>query len=249
MKKLGIFLGMTFMVSLHAEPIKKVDPNTIKALDRMGTYLRSLNEYHLTSHFTFDLVLKDHQKIQLPGTLSYLVKKPNNFIAQLNTGEKKRDFIYDGKTFTIFDPVKGFFAQVSAPKTIDEFLGHIESKYGIELPMRDLITWGQDASKNKLITSAMLVTEEKLNDEVLEHYAVRQGDIDWQIWIAKGDKPLPRKMVISFNNDPARPQFSSNISWSKLGKQNFAFNAPKGSYKIDLRPIKEEMMMQQEGTK
>jgi hypothetical protein len=249
MKRLLFFIGLTFMVSLHAKETKNIDPTSLKALNDMGIYLRSLTEYRLSADFTFDVVLQDDQKIQVPGNLDYRVKRPNNIIAQLKTNFRKRDFIYDGKTFTIFDPEKGFFAQTEAPDTTVGLLDKLESKYGIELPLRDLIEWGMDVEKNKLITSVMRVSKDKIDNELTDHYAIRQGDVDWQIWVARGAKPLPRKMIISYNNDSARPQFSSHLVWSKLGKQDFTFKAPKGSYQIDLRPLKEEMMMQQEGNK
>ena len=41
----------------------------------------------------------------------------------------------------------------------------------------------------------------------------RQGKIDWQIWITAGNKPLPRKIVITNRGDEARPQSVSLIDW------------------------------------
>ena len=28
-----------------------------------------------------------------------------------------------------------------------------------------------------------------------DHYAFREADVDWEVWIQKGDQPLPRKLV------------------------------------------------------
>jgi hypothetical protein len=53
-----------------------------------------------------------------------------------------------------------------------------------------------------------------IDDELCDHYAFRQGKADWQIWIAAGSKPLPRKLVITSRTDEARPQSVHMIDWN-----------------------------------
>ena len=53
-----------------------------------------------------------------------------------------------------------------------------------------------------------------VGDDLCDHYAFRQGKIDWQIWITAGGKPLPRKIVITNRADEARPQSVSLIDWN-----------------------------------
>ena len=52
-----------------------------------------------------------------------------------------------------------------------------------------------------------------VGDDLCNHYALRQGNFDWQIWITAGSKPLPRKLVITNRGDEARPQSVSLIDW------------------------------------
>ena len=65
-----------------------------------------------------------------------------------------------------------------------------------------------------------------------DHYAFRQGQIDWQIWITTGSKPLPRKIVITNRADEARPQSVSLIDWNlkpTFKDAVFKFTPPKGA--------------------
>ena len=47
-----------------------------------------------------------------------------------------------------------------------------------------------------------------------DHYAFRQGDVDWQIWIERGERPLPRKLVITTREEVGQPQYSAELTWN-----------------------------------
>lgn len=77
--------------------------------------------------------------------------------------------------------------------------------------------------------------------DLCDHYAFRQANADWQIWIMAGNKPLPRKVVITNRGDEARPQSVSLIDWNlKPGFKDsvFKFTPPKGASRIEIVPVK-----------
>jgi hypothetical protein len=61
--------------------------------------------------------------------------------------------------------------------------------------------------------------------------------VDWQIWIEDGDKPLPKKFVITTKWMTGAPQFTVLVkSWNlspKLTEDLFTFVPPKGAQRID----------------
>ena len=63
----------------------------------------------------------------------------------------------------------------------------------------------------------------------------RQPGLDWQVWIQQGDYPLPRKLVITTTTDPARPRYTSVITWNlapSFDDAAFTFEPPKDAKKI-----------------
>jgi len=73
-----------------------------------------------------------------------------------------------------------------------------------------------------------------------QHYAFRQEGADWQVWIQKGDFPLPRKLVITTTDDPARPQHTAVYLWNLAPSVNdaaFTFTPPSGARKIVLADV------------
>ena len=73
-----------------------------------------------------------------------------------------------------------------------------------------------------------------------DHYAFREAEVDWQIWIAQGDSPVPRKIVITDRTDPSSPQYTATLSWNfrpAFDAQTFAFQAPAGALPIRLTAL------------
>ena len=46
-----------------------------------------------------------------------------------------------------------------------------------------------------------------------DHYAFAGPGLSWEVWIQRGDTPLPRKMRIITVDDPAKPTFTANLTW------------------------------------
>jgi hypothetical protein len=80
-----------------------------------------------------------------------------------------------------------------------------------------------------------------IDNDLCDHYAFRQGKIDWQIWITAGSKPLPRKIVIMNRGDEARPQSVSLLEWNlkpTFKESAFRFAPPTGATLVEIVPQK-----------
>ena len=117
----------------------------------------------------------------------------------------------------------------------------LEKTYGLDMPLADLFYWGTDQDGTAQIKSGELVGTSNVNGVACDHYAVRQADIDWEIWIEQGARPLPRKVVITTITDPTRPQHMMTLDWdlnAKLGDDQFAFTPPSNIVRIAFEQVK-----------
>ena len=149
--------------------------------------------------------------------------------------------VYDGKTVTLCTPAQKYYSTVEFAGTIGELIDRLEERYGVEVPLSDLFLWGTPAAPLDKIESAMNAGQDFIDKDLCDHYAFRQGKIDWQIWITTGSKPLPRKVVITNRADEARPQSVSLIDWNlkpTFKDSVFKFTPPKGATKIEIVPRK-----------
>ncbi len=68
-----------------------------------------------------------------------------------------------------------------------------------------------------------------------------QDTIDWETWIESGDKPLPRKLVITYKQQPGSPRFVATIRNWKLSPTFkpgfFEFKPPAKAEQIEMLPV------------
>ena len=186
---------------------------------------------------SLDVVTNNGQRIQLDGATTYKIRRPG-FVIDYVSDVKSRRFLYDGKTFTVYSPKLGYYATVPAPGTNKEVLDTIYNKFGISLPLEDLFRWGSGAEdRAKALQSAYKVGTATIDGAETDHYAFREADVDWEVWIQQGDQPFPRKIVIVDRNDPARPTFVSRLRWTlnpAFTDADFTFVPDSNAKKIQL---------------
>ncbi len=218
-----------------------VDPASIQALKDMGAFLQTLKRFHVATEVTGERVLGDGQKLQHSATAKLDVERPNKIRALMQSARSVREIIYDGKTVTLYTPAQKYYSTVEFTETIGGLIAKLEERYAVELPLSDLFLFGTPAAPLDKIESAMNAGQDFIDDELCDHYAFRKGKIDWQIWIATGSKPLPRKIVITNRADEARPQSVTLIDWNlkpTFKDAVFKFTPPKGATKIEIVPRK-----------
>jgi len=240
-----LFLGASG-APLSAQAVEEVvvveevavrDPQTMAALDKMGAALRKLQSFAVRVDTTEERVLTTGQKIQFGGSAEFKVQRPNRLRVDRINDRQARSLYFDGKTVTIYSPVLGFYGSAPAPGTIRETVAAVAEKYNIETPLADLFAWGEDPAQAAKVTSAFYVGAETVRGIACDQYAMRQADVDWQVWIRQKGEALPCKLVITSTDDPSMPQYSAVFTWipqQAHAASVFTFVPPKGSKKIVL---------------
>jgi hypothetical protein len=218
-----------------------VDPASIQALKDMGAYLQTLDRFQATTSLTGERVLKDGQKLMHMASATVDAQRPNKLRARMWSARSERELVYDGKTVTLYVPAQKYYSSVEFSEPVSALVDRLEERYGVEIPMADLFTWGTPAAPVDAIESAMNAGQDFVAGTLCDHYAFRQGGFDWQIWIASGAQPLPHKVVITNLGDEARPQSVSVIDWNlkpAFNESTFRFTPPKGATRIEIVPVK-----------
>jgi len=244
-RSIGVVLGLVFglAASSRAQAVTPrpeqaalaVEPAALAALNAMGAYLRTLQAFQVRAATTTEDVLDDGQKVQYAAVTDLLARVPDRFRAEVSSDLQHRMYFYDGKSFTLFGQLVGFYATIPAPPTLGALADRLDEDYDIEIPLVDLFRWGGPQSSVAAITSASDIGPSEVEGTTCEHYAFRQPGLDWQIWIQQGDYPLPRKLVITTLTDEARPQSSTVYTWNLAPSFNdaaFVFDPPADARRI-----------------
>ena len=95
----------------------------------------------------------------------------------------------------------------------------------------------------KGLKHALYVGEGLVRGVKCHHLAFDKDDIQWQIWIDAGEKPLIRKLLINQKKLPAEPQWTAYLTdWNfspQLSDNLFAFTPPEKATKTKFVSLKE----------
>jgi hypothetical protein len=218
-------------------PETRKDPRALEALDRMGAHLRSLKWFSLRADTTTDEVLLNGQKLQFGGTAVYRYGGPERLRIELRSDRLHRDVVFDGRTMTLSAPRMKLYATVPAPTTVGELVQAAGRDYGIELPLADLFLWGTPRSGAEDLASAEFIGPSRIAGQRCDHYAFRQPEVDWQLWIRSDGAPLPCKLVITTLTEPEQPQYTALLTWdlkTRPSAASFRFQPAPDARRIDL---------------
>jgi hypothetical protein len=235
----GLMLGSSGSSVAEAKPAATtpaIDPDAIAALPRMGAFLREQQKFAVRANVTTDDLLPSGQKVQMVGTIELMVRRPDRLRADVRGDRRDEHLYYDGKTFTIYGERVGYYASFQAPATLAELKDVTEKRYGIDLPLADLFYWGTEHDGTSDITAATKVGVSTVEGTACDHFAFRQKDVDWELWIEQGAHPLPRKIVITTTSEKSRPQHGAVLDWDlspKLTDDLFTFAPPREAHKIE----------------
>ena len=116
-----------------------VEPSADKLLKRMGDYLAQAPFYSVNAEVWQDVQLGSGQQIQVGRTIDLQVRRPDRFHAEVHSTRRNRELFYDGKSITLFNRVQNFYGNIPAPATLDQALDTASERFGIAMPLEDLV--------------------------------------------------------------------------------------------------------------
>jgi hypothetical protein len=229
----------------------RIDPQAIAALERMGAFLRAQSSMKVTAETTTDEVLDNGQKVQRSGVATLEVSRPDRLRADVISDRRNEQLMfYDGRTFTIYQPALDYYGSFKAPPTLAQLVNEAEEKYGIDMPLADLFAWGTAQSPVANLKGAVKVGTSVVQGVTCDQYAFHQADVDWELCIEQGPRPLPRKMVITTTTEKTQPQHVAVLTWDlspRLDESLFTFTPPATAQRIDFDVARESSGLPRRG--
>lgn len=217
-----------------------IDPEATKLLRRSMDYLAGLKQFRVDTESSLEAVASNGQKLQFDSRVVIAVQRPNRMRAERVGEIINQVFYYDGKSLSVSFPDDGYHATVAAPATLEAMLDFARDKLGVIAPGADLVYKNAYDLLTDRLTAAYFVGESKVAGVRCDHLAFRNDEVDWQIWIQQGNKPLPCKLVITSKKMPQSPEFIVVMNkWDtapKLNEAMFSFVPPKNARQIDFLP-------------
>jgi hypothetical protein len=229
-------------VPLPAKP-EAAAPQPEKILAQACDLLKSTPQFSFKAEVTDDRVYTAGKKLQFAFDLEAFVRRPDKLRINAQGDIENKQFIYDGKTITLYDQSKNAYAVMAAPATIDAALDQARQEYGLTVALAELGYSNACTALTKGQKHALYVGEGLVRGVKCHHLAFDRDDIQWQIWIDTGDKPLIRKLLINQKRLPAEPQWTAYFTdWNlapQLSDSLFVFTPPEKAVKGKFVSLKE----------
>ena len=220
-----------------------IEPRADQELKRMGEFLAKLPRFAFEAEETFDEIPDGELRQQLTNVRRVALERPNHAAADVNGDTLSRATWYDGKTVTVLDKEHNTYTVIDAPPSLDATLDMLEDEYGVVMPLKDILFSDPYAVLSEGITYGRYLGIHQAAGVACHHLAFSQATIEWQISIDAGDQPVPRKIVITYVDEPSEPQYTAVIRrWRLDGpvpEGLFTFEAPEGALKIDARSMQQ----------
>lgn len=227
--------------SAAADQTQGVDPEAERLLRAATTFLAGQQKFNVDTESTIEIVLESGQKLQFDHAATLTVQRPNRLRAERRGDLIDQVLYYDGKALTLYNPDDKYYATVAAPGTIEQALDFARESLDLIAPAGDLVDQNAFDILMDGVKSGFVVGRSVVNGVRCNHLAFRADHVDWQIWVADSDKPLPCKFVVTTTNVAAAPQFSVEMTYWNLNPhlddKVFEFAPPADAAKIDFIPV------------
>ncbi|MDW6021088.1 DUF2092 domain-containing protein [Mesorhizobium sp. BAC0120] len=229
----AVGLGLT-VASASAEG---VDPEAARILRTMTDYLAGLKSFTAEFDVEDEIIDAAGQKLQFSASGKIALERPGKFHFERKGSFADVELTFDGATISVLGKKANMFAQLESPgPTIDEAVEELRTATGLDASGADLFAANSYSMLTEDTTEATHVGTGIVGGVECEHLAFRNPRVDWQIWIKKGDKPLPLKYIVTTKWMTGAPQHVLRLrDWDtapQFDAKQFELKAPAGATRI-----------------
>lgn len=231
---LCVMLAAVLAATVAATPARaKPQGDDAKSiLKAMADYVGSQKTIELTFDSDIEVITPELEKIQFTNSGEALLSRPDKLRAHRVGGYSDVEMVFDGKTVSIFSKQINSCAQFDAPGSVDNLIEVLRAGHGVALPGADLLLSNSYDALVAGVREAKYIGRGVIDGVECEHLAFRNFDTDWQLWVEVGDKPIPRKLVITTKTLNNAPQYTLRVKKWKTGIKPagnaFKFTPPAG---------------------
>jgi hypothetical protein len=205
-------------------------------LGAMTRYLAALPGFQVTLLGSYDAMQESGEKIEFQELRELAMARPDRMrVRHVRSDGVESRIVFDGRTISVLDGEANVYAQAPQPAALDDAIVYFVRDLGMRLPLARLLTTRAPDEIDRRVMSLVYV-ERTVLPLPAHHIVGRAGNVDVQLWIADGDRPLPLRIVLTYVDQPGQPQFRAQfLDWKTEppgGTETFRFTPPPDARKI-----------------
>jgi hypothetical protein len=205
--------------ALSSAPARAQGNDATRILKAMSDFIASQKSVSITFDADIEVITPDVQKIQFANSGTVLMTRPDKLRATRTGGYADVELFFDGKAATFVSKDDKVYTRLDAPGTVDQLIGKLRSEYSVTAPGADLLLANVFDDLMEDVIDAKQIGLGVIDGVECAHLAFRTPEVDWQIWVEVGARPIPRKYVITSKSVAAAPQYTLRIKEWKTDPQ------------------------------
>lgn len=222
-------------------PAPEMDSQVGPTLKQMCDFLDESKSLRFRVHALADRYVDTGQLAQFQRTSDITLVRPDRLYAQTDSDDGSWALWYRLGKVTVLDKDSAMYATETAPGRVDQMLDYLVEEFDLVMPMADLLV---GKTYDSLLANVECGTYEGLHvvgDVSCHHLLFRQENIDWQLWIDAGPQPVPRKLVITYTQEPDEPEYVAVMDdWDmapQVSPETFTFTPPIGANPVTMSEL------------
>jgi len=231
--------GACVLTMLTGQTVTAEEDPARDLLRAMTDYISKQQNLSVKYDSDVEVVTPSLEKIQFSASGEVELSRPGKFRASRTGGYANLEIISDGSTIVLHDLDEKQFAEVkSEGGGFDEMVDRLRAENMIEIPGADLLLSNAFEELSAGVIEGRVIGSGVVDGTLCDHLAFRNDGTDWQIWIESGERPLPRKYVITSKTVASAPQYSLRLHDWKTGEaaraEDFKFSPSSDARRVDV---------------
>jgi hypothetical protein len=210
----------------------KLDPQADALLKKMSDYVGGLKSFTFVAHVSDEHIMSDGFKLSMIRSAAVKVQRPDKLHVARKGMLQDVEVFFDGRKLVVHGKRIGRSIEVPVSGDIDAALDATTETFGAELPARDLLSTDSYTPLMEPVEESVYLGTVEIDGTTCRHLAFRTEEVDWQLWVAEGDQPLPCRYTITSKWTYGAPQYTLVFTnWEvdpELPASAFQFAAPDG---------------------
>jgi hypothetical protein len=212
-----------------------VDEDARRVLSSLSSHLGGLQRFSVEYAAVDEVITEQGQKLQFLHSGSLMVQRPDRLHAVRSGASGTSEVFLNGREMFMFGRQAQAYLQLPAT-SIAAAIDAVHD-LGFDAPGADLLVARPFDNAIIDVTSGTHVGMTFIEGVEVHHLAFRGADVDWQIWVTTGDRPLPIRYVITSKAMTGAPQYTLHLrNWNlapQISAGAFDFAPPQGARRLE----------------
>ena len=223
-----------------ADLLARIDLMTRDATEsvvRAADFLADQSSFRVVADISFDVLQSDGRLLEFGERREITIRRPDRLRVEATQRDGDvRTLYFDGSAISIDLPKHKAFVSKERPGTLYAALDYLSQKLAAPVPLANLFSENFAAPLEDQIAAGHYVGQAVIDGRSCEHLAFRLPEVDVQLWIEEGDRPLVARVVITHKHDDGNPQFRATLrDWDltlEAPEALFHFEPEEGSERL-----------------